>query len=66
MLFNGNAISLVEEGQIKLNDEVNTYYPLNFKNNERITFKTLANHTFGLPRLPENLDLRIESLYRLW
>lgn len=53
--------SLVQEGQINLNDEVNTYYPFNFKNNERITFKTLANHTSGLPRLPQNLDLSNES-----
>ena len=53
--------SLIQEGQINLNDEVNTYYPFNFKNNERITFKTLANHTSGLPRLPENLDLSNES-----
>lgn len=52
--------SLVEDGKIKLTDEINTYYPFEFKNNVRINFESLANHTSGLPRLPENLDLSNE------
>lgn len=48
---------LVESKKIKLTDEINSYYPFAFKDNIRLTFETLANHTSGLPRLPENLDL---------
>lgn len=49
--------SLVEEGKIKLTDDINSYYPFPFKDNIELTFINLANHTSGLPRLPENLDL---------
>ncbi|MEO5790345.1 MAG: serine hydrolase [Gelidibacter sp.] len=49
--------SLVEDKKIKLTDAVNFYYPFTFKGNIKITFESLANHTSGLPRLPENLDL---------
>lgn len=49
--------SLVENKKIKLTDEINSYYPFAFKNNIKLTFESLANHTSGLPRLPENLDL---------
>ncbi|MFW1966192.1 serine hydrolase [Acinetobacter guillouiae] len=54
--------SLVDEGKIKLTDEINPFYPsLKFKNNTQLNFKDLANHTSGLPRLPENLDLSNQS-----
>ncbi|MBK5195700.1 MAG: beta-lactamase family protein [Proteiniphilum sp.] len=49
--------SLVTEKKIKLSDSINSYYPFTFKENRKITFLTLANHTSGLPRLPGNLDL---------
>lgn len=49
--------SLVVDQKLKLTNPINTYYPFNFKNNTQITFKSLANHTSGLPRLPENFDL---------
>jgi CubicO group peptidase (beta-lactamase class C family) len=49
--------SLVTEGKIRMNDSINPYYPFTFKENRKITFLTLANHTSGLPRLPGNLDL---------
>ena len=48
---------LVVNEKIKLTDEINSYYPFAFKDNIKINFESLANHTSGLPRLPENLDL---------
>lgn len=49
--------SLVTDRKLKLSDEINRFYPFPFKNNVKITFETLANHTSGLPRLPENINL---------
>jgi CubicO group peptidase (beta-lactamase class C family) len=49
----GSAI----EDKINLNDKINKYYNFPFKNNTEINFKSLANHTSGLERLPSNLDL---------
>ncbi|KLT63987.1 penicillin-binding protein [Pedobacter sp. BMA] len=48
--------SLVESKKFKLTDEINSYYPFPFKDSIKLTFESLANHTSGLPRLPENLD----------
>src|SRR5690606_213566 len=53
--------SLIENGKLKLTDEINSYYPFSFKNDIKLTFENLANHTSGLPRLPENLDLSNEA-----
>ena len=53
--------SLVEDKKLKLTDEINTFYSFPFKNKTKITFQSLANHTSGLPRLPENLDLSNET-----
>ena len=52
--------SLVVNNKIKLTDEINSYYPFAFKDNIKINFASLANHTSGLPRLPKNLDLSNE------
>lgn len=49
--------SLVENGQIQLTDPVNPFYPFPFQEDVKLSFQSLANHTSGLPRLPENLDL---------
>jgi len=43
-----------------LTDGINAYYPFTFKDNIILRFEQLANHTSGLARLPENLDLSNE------
>lgn len=48
--------SLVESKKLKLTDVINSYYPFALKDSIKLTFESLANHTSGLPRLPENLN----------
>ncbi|WP_293906828.1 serine hydrolase domain-containing protein [Sphingobacterium sp. UBA5670] len=51
--------NLVEEGTITLDQPISLFLPDTLKKNEelsKITFQMLANHTSGLPRLPDNLD----------
>jgi CubicO group peptidase (beta-lactamase class C family) len=46
-----------EEGKVKLNDPITKYLPDSVKSNPNlkgITLEMLANHTSGLPRLPED------------
>lgn len=57
-VFTSNLLaSFVINNKVELNDNINEYLKTPFKNNVQITFKSLANHTSGLPRLPSNLDL---------
>ncbi|TAG90116.1 MAG: DUF3887 domain-containing protein [Bacteroidetes bacterium] len=49
----------VENKKTTLNTPINTYLPKNIPsleyNNKKITLENLANHSAGLPRLPDNL-----------
>ncbi len=51
--------TLVNDKKIKLDDAIQSYWPTPFKledsEKQPITFKQLATHTSGLPRLPNNL-----------
>lgn len=49
--------NLVLDGSIDLNSPIQDYIDFEINTKEVITFKELANHTSGLPRLPSNLDL---------
>ncbi|WP_294346998.1 serine hydrolase domain-containing protein [Sphingobacterium sp.] len=49
--------NLVEEGTVTLDQPISLFLPDSLKKNEelsKITFQMLANHTSGLPRLPDN------------
>ena len=52
--------SLVEENKLELTNYINDFYPFTFKDTTKIRFESLANHTSGLSRLPDNLDLSNE------
>lgn len=49
--------SLVVEKEISLTDVINNYYTFEFKDSIQLRFESLANHTSGLPRMPENIEL---------
>ncbi|MFZ1703823.1 MAG: serine hydrolase domain-containing protein [Saprospiraceae bacterium] len=45
------------ENILNLDDNIQDYLGFDIKTSDTITFKTLANHTSGLPRLPSNLNM---------
>ncbi|WP_233582275.1 serine hydrolase domain-containing protein [Prevotella sp. OH937_COT-195] len=45
------------ERKIKMTDDINKFYPYPFKDNVRITFGSLSNHTSGMEEYPANLDI---------
>ena len=55
--------SFVTEGKLALTDPVNPYLGVSLKNDTKIPFKALANHTSGLFRLPSNLIFNPSNPY---
>lgn len=48
---------MVVSNKMQLDDSIQQYLPYPIPLKEKITLKQLSNHSSGLPRLPENLDL---------
>ncbi len=60
-VFTSNLLALtVLENRVDLEDNINDYLSLAIKNNQQISFKSLANHSSGLPRMPS--DFEVEKL----
>ncbi len=59
--------NLLTDGKIELDEEIDDYLPFRLrrddKKNSSITFRTLANHTSGLPRMPDNYAYYPESIH---
>jgi len=61
-VFTANILAKsVIENKIKLDENINDYLDIKFKNNISISFKSLANHTSGLPRMPSNFEQQASS-----
>ncbi len=57
--FTGNILAqLIDEGKVKLDDPIRNFLSFELKGNPSITFKHLAQHTSGLPRMPKGYDDR--------
>ena len=56
-VLTANILSkFVIENKINLNDNINNYFDLKLKDSVQIKFKSLANHTSGIPRMPNNFS----------
>lgn len=54
-VFTGNILAqLVIEGKVDVNDRIQSFLPFPVLDNPPITLRHLAQHTSGLPRLPDN------------
>ncbi len=61
-VFTANILAKsVIDNKIKLDENINDYLDIKFKNNISISFKSLANHTSGLPRMPSNFEQESSS-----
>lgn len=64
-IFTSTLLSgLVIENKVELDDYINEYLKFQLKDNQKITFKQLANHTSGLPRIPPNSDIKLQENLR--
>ena len=62
-------VSILKEKNIPLNSTIAKFLPDSVKFNPnitKITFESLLNHTSGLPRLPDNMDLNSKQPYELY
>lgn len=50
--------NLVNAGKIDLDDTIDQYLDIKLKDNTQISFKELASHHSGLPRMPSNFDAK--------
>jgi len=54
-LFTANLLAkAVVDNRIKFDENINDYLRIKINKNTKISFKSLANHTSGLPRMPSN------------
>jgi CubicO group peptidase (beta-lactamase class C family) len=61
-LFTATILAqLVLEKKLELEDNVNRFYNFPFKNDIKLSFGMLANHSSGLYRIPKNLEENIEE-----
>ena len=59
-VFTATLLSnFVTDQKLELNDNIQDFFDFKINIDKEITFKELANHTSGLPRLPSNLNLLI-------
>jgi CubicO group peptidase (beta-lactamase class C family) len=66
-LFTSTLLAaLVKENILNLNDPIKTVLPYELRQSiqdrSKITFKTLANHTSGFPRMPDNYSTGYDSV----
>jgi len=60
-LFTANLLAkAVLDNRVKFDENINDYLRIKINKNTKISFKSLANHTSGLPRMPSNFDDQID------
>lgn len=56
-VFTSNILSnFIINNKLNLEDNINDFLKIDFKDDIKISFKSLANHTSGLPRMPSNFE----------
>lgn len=65
-VFTGALLAnLVQKNKIKLDDPIHKFLDFSLKNEVEISFKQLATHTSGLPRIPGSLyNVSLENPYK--
>ncbi|MFT6716279.1 MAG: CubicO group peptidase (beta-lactamase class C family) [Saprospiraceae bacterium] len=54
-------VNVLAKHGISLDDEINPFLDVSVNNGEKLTFKSLANHTSGLPPEPESIEFDEKS-----